>query len=141
MATFNKFNSFAQDIGRKVHNLNSDTLKVALTNVAPNAATSAVLADITQISNGNGYTTGGAAVTTNSYSQSSGVGKLVGDDVVWTASGAMGPFRYAVLYNDTPTSPADPLIGWWDYGTSITLGSGETFTVDYNPTNGILTLA
>jgi hypothetical protein len=137
MAAYNKFNQFVEDLGRKVHNLNADTLKIMLTNTAP-VATNAVFADLTEISAGSGYSAGGAAVANRAYSQASGVGKLTGDDVVWTASGTVGPLRYAVLYNDTPTSPADPLIGWWDRGTSITLASGDTFTVDLDAVNGIL---
>ncbi len=69
--------------------------------------------------------------------QTGGVGKLVADDVVFTASGAMGPFQYAILYDDTAAS--DELIGYWSYGSSITLASGETFTVDFDGTTGILT--
>ena len=137
MAAYNKFNQFVEDLGRGVHNLNADTLKIMLTNTAP-VATNAVFADLTEISAGSGYSAGGAAVANRAYSQTSGVGKLTGDDVVWTASGTVGPLRYAVLYNDTPTSPADPLIGWWDRGTSITLASGDTFTVDLDQVNGIL---
>jgi hypothetical protein len=140
MATFNKFDVFVENLAEKVHNLGSDTLKVALTNTAP-VATNTVLTDITQISSGNGYTTGGATVSITSSTQTSGTYKLVLADVVFTATGSMGPFRYAVLYNDTPTSPADPLIGWYDYGSSITLGLNETFTLDFDPTNGALTLA
>lgn len=140
MATFNKFQQYVEDLGKKVHDLSADTLKVALTNTAPNA-TDATLSQITQISNGNGYTTGGSVAANNSYEQTTGTAKLTADDVVFTASGAMGPFRYAVLYNDTPTSPADPLIGYWDYGSSITLASGETFTVDFDAGAGILTNA
>jgi hypothetical protein len=137
MASFSKFNSFVEALGRKVHNLNADTLKVVLTNSAPTSANTQ-LSDITQISNGNGYTTGGAAAASNAYAQSSGTGKLTANDVVFTASGSMGPFRYAVLYNDTATN--DELIGFWDYGSSITLASGETFTVDFDGTTGILTV-
>lgn len=139
MASFVKFNSFVQNLGRKVFNLNSDTLKVVLSNTAPTAATDSTLSNITQISNGNGYTTGGTTVANTAYSQTSGTGKLVGDDVVFTASGSMGPFRYVVLYDDTAAS--DELIAYWDYGSSITLASGETFTVDFDATNGILQLA
>lgn len=130
MATFNKYEVFSENLAEKVHNLDADTLKVALTNTAPNAATHTVLADITEISAGNGYSAGGAD-TQNATSRSGGTTSVTGVDVVFTASGAVGPFRYAVLYNDTPTSPADPLIGWWDYGSSISLASGETFTVDF----------
>jgi hypothetical protein len=141
MAAFNKFNAFVENLSEKVHNLQSDTLKVMLTNTAPNA-TDAVFADLTEISAGNGYTAGGTTATQSSSAQSSGTYKLVLADVTFTASGgSIGPFRYAVLYNDTPTSPADPLIGYWDYGTALTLTSGNSFTVDFSVDSGILTLA
>ena len=136
MAAFVKFNSFVEALGRKVHNLNADTLKVVLCNTAPVAA-NAVLADLTQIANGNGYTTGGSTAASNAYSQTGGVAKLTATDVVFTASGAVGPFRYAALYNDTATN--GELIGFWDYGSSITMASGDTFTVDFDATTGILT--
>lgn len=140
MASFVKFHCFVEDLAEKVHNLGSDTLKVALTNTAPTAATDDELADITQISNGNGYTTGGTAASISSSAQTSGTYKLVLADVVFTASGgSMGPFRYVVLYNDTATN--DELIGYYDYGSSITLASGETFTVDFDGSGGVLTLA
>jgi hypothetical protein len=90
-----------------------------------------VLADITEIAAGNGYTAGGADVQ-NDLSESAGVATVSAVDVVFTATGAgIGPFRYVVLYNDTPSSPADPLIAYWDYGSSITLLAGETLTVDF----------
>lgn len=141
MASFNKYNVFVEDLAEKVHNLGSDTLKVALSNTAPNAGTHAGLADISQISAGNGYTTGGNSASVTSSAQTSGTYKLVlGDPATWTASGgSIGPFRYAVLYNDTSTG--DRLIGWWDYGTAITLSDGESFTVDFDPTSGVLTIA
>ena len=138
MATYNKFNQFVEDQAEKVHNLGSDTLKIMLTNVAP-VATNSVKADLTEISAGNGYTAGGTAVTITSSAQSSGTYKLVGSDVVFTASGGtIGPFRYAVLYNDTPSSPADPLIAWWERPASVTLQDTDTFTVDLDAVNGIL---
>jgi hypothetical protein len=140
MAAFNKFNSFVEHLAEKVHNLGADTLKVMLTNTAPLVGNS-VKADLTEIAAGNGYTAGGNTVAASSSAQASGLYKLVLNDTVFTASGgAIGPFRYAVLYNDTPTSPADPLIAWYDYGSSITLADGETFTVDFDVTNGALTL-
>ncbi len=139
MASFVKYQVFVEDVAEKVHNLGSDTLKVALTNTAPNVSTHAGLADITEISAGSGYSAGGTAATISSSAQSGGVYKLVLADVVFTASGgSIGPFRYAVLYNDTSTG--DRLIGYWDYTASITLLTGETFTWDADPTNGILTI-
>lgn len=137
-ATYNKFYAFAQDVGRQVHNLNSDVLKVALTNTAPNA-TMAVLADITEISAGNGYSAGGNAPTNSGYSQTGGVGKLTLVDTVFTAAGgSMATFRYAVLYNST--AAGGPLLAWYDYGASITLATGETMTVSFDAVNGVLTL-
>lgn len=138
MASFNKFDSFVEAVAEKVHNLGSDVLKVLLTNTAP-VATNTQKSNLTEISAGNGYTAGGTQASQSSSAQTSGLYKLVLADVVFTASGgSIGPFRYAVLYNDTATN--DELIGWWDYGSSITLLNGETFTVDYDPTNGVLTL-
>src|SRR3989442_129363 len=142
MATFNKFNQFVGDMPAKVHNLGSDTLKVMLVNSPAPVATNSVKADLTDITAGNGYTAGGTAVTVTASSQTSGTYKLVGNNVVFTASGgSIGPFRYAALYNDTPTAPAKPLIGWFDYGSSVTLLAGETLTVSFDQTNGILTIA
>lgn len=141
MPALQKFNAFVEHLAEGVHNLQTGALKVALTNTAPTAANT-VLADITQISAGNGYVAGGSAITMTSSSQTAGTYRLILADLVFTASGgSVGPFRYAVLYNDTPTSPADPLIGWLDYGSSITLADGETFTLDCDPVNGVLSLA
>lgn len=142
MASFNKFNQFVGDLAEGVHKFSTHSCKVMLVNTAPTSA-NAVKGDLTEISAGNGYTAGGNAAAFTSDSQSSGTMKLVlADPATWTASGgSIGPFRYAVLYNDTPTSPSKPLIGYWDYGSSITLASGETFTVDLDATNGVLTIA
>jgi hypothetical protein len=138
MATFNKFDVFVENLAEKVHNLGTDTLKIMLTNSAP-LATNTIFANLTEISAGNGYTAGGSTVTVTGSSQTSGTYSLVATDLVFTAAGgSIGPFRYAVLYNDTPTSPADPLIGWYDYGSALTLATTETFTVDFGST--VLTL-
>lgn len=138
---FNKFNVTTKDLENGVHNWSSHTLKVLLTNVAPIAA-NAVKADLTEISAGNGYTAGGTATSPTVNNPSGTHGKLTCTDVVFTAAGGqIGPFRYAVLYNDTPSSPADPLIGWWDYGGSITLNDTETFTVDFDDTNGVVDIS
>jgi type IV pilus biogenesis protein CpaD/CtpE len=139
MASFNKFNAFVEDIAEKVHNLQSDTLKVMLTNTAP-VATNAVKADITEISAGNGYTAGGTQATLVSSAQSSGTYALKLNNVTFTASaGSIGPFRYCVLYNSTPA--AGNLIGWYDYGTALTVTAGNSFQVQFDPTNGVLQLS
>lgn len=141
MATYNKFNAFAENIYEGVMNLGSDTLKVMLCLTAPLAANS-VKADLTEISAGNGYTAGGSQSTQSSSAQTSGTYKLVSGDVTFTASGgAIANFRYPVLYDDTPTSPADPLIGFWDYGSTVSLADGESFTVDFDGSAGVLTHA
>jgi hypothetical protein len=141
MASFNKFDAFVENVAEKVHNLGADTLKILLTNVAP-VATNALKGDLTEITAQNGYTAGGPTITITASAQTSGTYKLVGNDVTLTASGgSFGPFRYAVLYNDTPTSPLKPLIGWWDYGSNLTITDGNSFTVDLDQTNGILQLA
>lgn len=135
MASFAKLEPFVEALAEKVHNLGSDQIKVALTNSAPDA-TDAVLTDITEIS----YTNCSSRdVTTTSSAQTSGTYKLVLQDLVLTASGGtVGPFRYVVLYNDTAGS--DNLIGYYDYGSSITLASGETFTINFDGSAGVLTL-
>jgi len=133
VATFNRYDIFSENLAKKVHDFRAagDTLNVLLSNTAPNAATHAVKADASEISAGNGYTAGGAD-TQNDISRSGAVTSVTGVDITFTASGGpIGPFRYAILYDDTPTSPADPLIGWWDYGSSVTLLNGEQFVVDF----------
>jgi hypothetical protein len=147
MATFNKFQCFVENLAEKVHNLGSDTLKVYLTNTAPNAATHTAYDGVTgttgpaEIAAGNGYTAGGNSAAVSSSAQTSGTYKLVlADPATWTATGAgFGPVRYAVLYNDT--AAGKNLIGWWDYASSVTLAAGETFIVDFDAGTGVLTLA
>lgn len=136
MAAFNKFNCFVADVANKVHNLGADTLKIMLTNSAPSASNT-VKTDIAEITAQNGYSGGGVAVTGVTSTQTGGVYKLVASaDPAVNATGAVGPFRYAVLYNSSASG--GPLIGWWDYGTSISLANGETFTFDLNQTSGII---
>ena len=136
MASFVKFYSFVEALAEKAHNLGSDTIKVALTNSAPSQSNT-VLANITEIS----YTyCSSRTVTITSSAQTTGTYKLVGNELVLTASGgAVGPFRYIVLYNDTATS--DERIGYYDYCSSITLNDTETLTIDFDGTNGILQIA
>lgn len=136
MATLQKFQPFVEKLAEKVFNLGSDQLKVALTNSAP-LATNSVLTDITEIT----YTNCSSRnITTTSSSQTSGTYKLVLADLTLTASGGtVGPFRYIVLYDDTAAS--DDLIGYLDYGSSITLNDTESITLDFDPSAGALTIA
>lgn len=145
LASFNKFNVTVADLAHGVHDMKTGTshvYKMMLSNTAP-VATNAVKADITEIAAGNGYAAGGISGGTVTGSQTSGTFTFIlGTDPTWTASGgSIGPLRYAVLYNDTPTSPAKPLLGWWDYGSSVTVNSGETFTVDLGQVSGVLTIS
>lgn len=140
MAAFQKFQDFAEQVLRAKHDFNGHTFKAVFTNAAP-LPTNTMLSDITQISAGGGYSTGGFTVTL-SITETGGVAKVTLTDYTFTASGgSVGPFRYVVMYNDTATSPADALVCWFDYGASITLADTETFTLDGDATNGLFQLA
>ena len=131
MATYVKFQDFVESLGLGEHNLNTDTLKVYLSNAAPSVSADADKADLAEITQSplNGYTLGGVDIT-NVWSETTGTGTLAATDVVFTASGGtIGPFRYAVVYNDTHAT--DGLVCYWDYGSEVTLAAGETFTVDF----------
>lgn len=140
MATYNKFQDFVEQLCKGVHHLHAagDTVKVYLTNAAP-VATNSVKADVAEIAAGAGYVAGGPDVQ-NDVTETAGTATVTAVDVTITAAGgSVGPFRYAVLYNDTPTSPADPLIAWWDYGSPVTLADGESLTIDFG-SNQLFTL-
>lgn len=138
MATQNKFNIFTKNVAEKVHNLGADVIKAQLTNTLP-LNTNTVIANITDIAAGNGYAAGGASIITTSSTQLSGVYRLIlGDTVITASGGAVGPFRYVVLYNSTAAS--GPLIAWSDYGAAITLNDGESLTIDFDNINGVLTI-
>ena len=141
MAAFVKFQAFVELLAEGNFDLSNDTLKILLTNDAPSAAADTVKADLTsELGTGGGYTSGGSALTVTAAGQTGGTYKVEANDLVFTAAGgSIGPFRYAVLYDDTVAG--DPLIGYWDYGSSITLLTGETLTVDISAVNGLLQLA
>jgi hypothetical protein len=139
MASFNKFHCTVENLAEGVHDFSADALTLALSttaNVPVN--TNTILANITEIA----YTNLSArVVTVSASSQTTGTYKLVCTDLVLTASGAVATFEHVTLYNDTPTSPVDPLISWWSYGSAVTLANGETFTNDYDATNGVIQIA
>jgi hypothetical protein len=145
MATFVKVNDFVENVAHGVFDLGMNQLAVALSNTAPGSESSpptasgnGVLANVTQVS----YTNlSSRNITTSASAETGGTYKLTLTDLVLTASGSVGPFRYVYIYSDTPTSPADPIIGYYDYGSSVTLANGETFTVDFDGSNGLLTIA
>lgn len=141
MAAFEKFDVFPEALAEKRHDLGADTLKVYLTDVTPDASTHAVKADLTEITVGvDGYTAGGNTATLVSSTQTAGVYKLIlNDPATWVSTGTLGPFRYVVLYNET--TAAKDLIGFWDYGSSLTLNNGESFKVDFDPSAGVIVLA
>jgi hypothetical protein len=137
MATYQKFNQTVEDFANGVYNCATDQFTVALTAAASApVATNTVLANLTEIS----YTNLSARnLTTSSSGQTSGTFTQLFSDLVLTASGAVATFRYVVIYNNTPTSPADPLLCFYDFGSDLTLASGETLTIDF--TTSTFTLA
>lgn len=135
MATYNKFQDFSEQLVRGVHDWDAHVFKIALTNTAPTATqTTWNTTDHPAPAAANGYPAGGTA-TTIAISETTGTTTVTGTQVVFTATaGGIGPFRYAILYNDTATSPADAAIAYWDYASSVTLADTETFTVKFNNT-------
>lgn len=145
MATFNKVNDFVEHLAEKVHNLGADQLEVALSNTAPASETSnptadgnGVLANVTQIA----YTNLSArTLTTASSAQTGGTYKLTINDLVLSATGTVAGFRYIYIFNQATVSPTDALIGYYDYGSTLVLNNGESLTLDFDGTNGVLTVA
>lgn len=138
MPAANKFGDYSEQKNRAVHNWGAHAFKLAFSNTAP-VATNTVLADIVQIATGFGYTAGaggGIALTGVTITETGGVTTVQAAQATLTATGgAIGPFRYYALYNDTATVPADALIAWWDHGVAVTLNDTDTFTVKFNNAN------
>jgi len=146
MATFNKINNFVENLAHGVHNLSSATLKVVLIANDPSSLTtySQIQSAGGELATGNGYTQGGVSLTNVTSSQTGGTYKLDADDASWTASGGdlgttLDTFRYVVLYDDSATFKN--VIGYWDYGSAITIADGNSFSVQFDASNGILTIA
>lgn len=137
MASYNKFQDYAEQVNKGVHVWSSHVFKAMLTNSAP-VATNTIAANLTDISAGNGYTAGGMTLDTVTLTETTGTAKVtIADEVLTASGGSIGPFRYVAIYNDTATSPADALVCWYDYGSSITLADGESLTIDFDATNGL----
>ena len=140
MAVYTKINKFVLNVGNKVYNLGSDQLKIALTNTLPPVTTANQYSDLTAplaTTNLSGATP--FNLTTTSYTQTSGTSKLVIANLTLTATGAVGPFEWIVIYDDTASNKE--LIGFYDYGTAVTLQNGDTFTLQFDATNGVIQLA
>jgi len=143
-STLTTFDDLSEQIGKGVHNFSSNTFKLALT-AAANApvASNTVLADLTQIAATGGYTAGaggGYTLTGVTYTETSGTATLsiTSPFTITASTGSVGPFRYLVVYNDTATSPADALVGWFDYGSDLTRADGESLAI--TSASGILTV-
>lgn len=136
-ASYNKYTAGVENL-LEGSNAGSDTWKVALSNTV-NAADTTFTPGTTDLATGNGYTQGGNTAAVSSATHSAGTYRLIlSDPATWTASGGtIGPFRYAILWNSTTNAP----VGYWDYGSSITLQIGDTFTADLDGTNGVFTVA
>lgn len=134
----NYFDCFGLDLASAKHSLGTHTLKLLLTNTAP-VRSNTVYGDITQITAGGGYTTGGFTLVTGSHSQTLGLYKLVLNDYSFTASGSVGPWRYAVIYNDS--SATKPLICWYDYESEVMIAASETFLFDFDGVEGAIPIA
>jgi hypothetical protein len=139
MAVMNKFECFARDMAGGEHDFANDVFKLALTNTAPDEAADTVFADIIEIADGNGYAAGGLTLDNNALTEAAGVAKVTIDDKTITAAGgAIGPFRYLVVYNDT--AAGDLLCFHYDYGSALTLADGESLAVDFDGVNGVFTV-
>jgi hypothetical protein len=145
MATFNKFNTFVENLAEGKHDFSSNTINAILTTSSPSAYATytSLFSGGIELASGNGYTQAGKSLTGVTSAQTGGVYKLDANDVNWTASGgdlggSAATFRYVVIYDNT--SLLKELIGYWDYGSSITIADGNTFTVQFDASNGILTI-
>lgn len=141
MATFNKFHAFVEALAEKKHDLGADTFFVQLLATAPDVDLDAVETDLpADLGTAGGYTAGGVTVgTATSSAETAGVYKLtIADKVITATAAGIGPFRYVVLFNNTATNK--DLIGYYDYGSSITLNDTETLTIDFDDAGGVLTI-
>lgn len=138
LSDFTKVDDFVNQLALGTHDLENDTLKAVLTNTAPTAANTQ-LSDITEIAAGNGYPAGGLTLDNNTVTETGGVAKLtISTEVMDASGGDIGPYRYVVLYNSTPAN--GPLIGFYDYGETLTTQDGESFSIEFDATNGVATI-
>src|SRR5574343_8014 len=141
MATYNKFNVFTKDLLEGKHQFGTHTFKALFSNSAPDAALDAVKGDVTEIAAGGGYSAGGVTLDSVTVTQVSGsTYKVTIADEVFTATGTVNTFQYIIIYNDSQTTPADPLVCWYNYGSPVNLQDTETFTINFDDTNGLFPL-
>jgi hypothetical protein len=132
MATFQKFQDFTEQLVLAKHDFSAagHTFRCYLSNAVPSTSADAIKTDLAEIAGGNGYTAGGHDMQ-NAVTETAGTATVTAIDIIITASGAVGPFQYVVAVNDSQTTPAKPLVNWWDYGSALTLQATETFTIDF----------
>lgn len=141
MATFTEPDIFSEDVANKIHDLNTDSFRWVLSNTAPVLGSTFLLSNITQIATSGGYTQmsdgAGGLPSTLSFSRTGQQVTVSGTQVVLTATGAVGPFRYLILVNDTPASPLNPVVGWLDHGSAVTMANTDTYTI---PSGALFTI-
>lgn len=138
MAAYVKYQK-GTEILQEAANAGSDSWRLILSNTAPSVANDTTAASATELGTAGGYTAGGVACTVTSAAQTAGVYKLVLAAPVsptWTASGGGFTFRYVILYNLTNTQ----CIGYWDYGSSVVMVAGDTFTPTLDAVGGTYTV-
>lgn len=142
MATFTMFHEFGRYLQDGTIDLDTHVFKLYLSNATPNQATHTVKADLAGITQQNGY----AEVTLTASLAETGAGTGIwrfsnnADVLITATTGSFGPFRYILIYDDTPVAPADPLVGYWDIGIATTITPGNSLEIDLDISNSIFTL-
>lgn len=134
---FVESDSLSENLVKKILDFNGDTFKWVFSANAPTAGTvlGATVIALPALSTAGGYTAwsdgAGGHATTLATSHTGGTQPTTVSHTtaVFTASGAVGPFRYVILVDDTPTSPLNPVIGYFDHTSNITMASGDTYTI------------
>ena len=141
MPAFVEPDILSEDMANKIHDFNSDSFRWILSNTTPTVGATFLRTNVTQIATSGGYTAmtdgAGGLATTVSFSRSGQTTTVATTQVVLTATGAVGPFEWIVLINDTPTSPLNPVVGWVQLTAPVTMALNDTFTI---PASNVFTI-